>query len=191
MRILKFFIFSTYTLFASGAVAGPFGLEMGASVKELDVAGSGFKLSLNSVPNPHPLFTNYSIWHSIETGVCRILAISKISENDRYGEDVKSTFSRVRKALEEKYGDAKTVDYLKSGALWKETDEWVMAIRQNERTYAALWESPSDQNGEAYSLIQLWVEATSSDTSFTVLEYRSIEFDLCNNSIEAKQDSSF
>lgn len=171
--------------------AGPFGVEMGADIDNLDVGEEGFKPSLNSVPKPHPLFREYAVWHSNETGVCRIMAISNISENDRYGDDVRSSFSRVKRALEKKYGEGEAVEYLRSGALWDEPDEWVMAIHQSERTHAYVWNDVSSDDGDAFSLIQLWIEAVSSDTAFVILEYRSPDFDACNDSIEASQNSAF
>ncbi len=46
------------------------------------------------------------------TGICRVLAISKIEDNDRYGTTIRVKFKRVHTALSNVYGVGKSIDFL-------------------------------------------------------------------------------
>ncbi|WP_162620538.1 hypothetical protein [Limimaricola cinnabarinus] len=177
-------------LVASGVAAGPFGIEMGGSASDLDLAEEGNKPSLNQAPNPHPLFKEYAVWHTEGLGICRVVAISEPYGNDRYGSGVKRDFERVSEALSQKYGSGNRVDFLKSGALWDEPQDWVMSLRQNERTFGQEWSSV-ESDGEAYDYIQLWVDGVSSDTTLLILEYRGKDFNDCVVEIDGQQDTVF
>lgn len=190
--MLRAMVAIIYIIFqSSAALSGPFGLEMGDTIDNLDAVDSkNPKTALNSVPNPHPLFQHYSIWHSRNIGVCRIVGISKLYENDRYGSKVQSDFDRIKSAMASKYGDGEKIAFLRSGAIWRDLDEFVMSLHQNERTYAHVWEPAKSSDGEEYGIIQLYIEGMSSNAAVMVLEYRSNEFEECNQEIESSADSA-
>lgn len=181
--------FGLFFAFSLSAAAGPFGIEMGQPLSELDVREEGPKPFLNSVPNPHPDFELYAVWASEETGVCSIVAISKEYTNDKYGDDIRDAITRFTKAFDKKYGPHKTVDLLRSGALWDGPDEWVMSIRQSERFFGAYWEKP--QNAPDLSHIEIQVIALNSDDSVIKLFYQSDKFSQCEAAIAAEANSSF
>lgn len=170
-------------------MAGPFGIDMGSSINTHDVAKTESKFTFNSVPSPHPLFVEYSGWQTTNTGVCRVLAISKTYENDAFGSNLRSDFERITDALNAKYGRGEKIDILRTGSIWDEPRDWVMSIRQNERTYAYSWSDPSSEDGD-YSLIQMWVVGLSGSDSVMILEYRAAFFEECSDLIEAEADSS-
>lgn len=179
-----------YVFFALSAVAGPFGLEMGSKIETLDVEKNESKFTFSSVPKPHPIFKTYSGWQVTSTGLCRVIGISDPFENDSYGQNVREAFDKVKAALSEKYGIARNIESLRSDSIWNEPRDWVMSLKQSERTHAADWEN-AKSSSEKYSIIQLWVVGTSMDSSLLVLEYRSSDFDECVKEIETGQNDSF
>ena len=178
-------------LVANAAFAGPFGIEMGAGIENYEVKEPGPKPMLLSVPKPHPLFEHYAVWHSTATGICRVIGISEPFRNDRYGEELRTQFGRVRAALDAKYGNSETIDMLKPGALWTEPDDWVMAIRQNERMFGAYWPDPDPVQSDDLGYIELVVSTLSSDTAYMVLRYDTTTFEDCERAIAERQESAF
>lgn len=170
-------------------LAGPFGINMGDPIEKYEVAEQGFKPMLSTVPKPHPMFDTYSLWYSPSFGVCRVVAFSEFNKNDRYGDQTRQDFKKIKDALSAKYGAGREIEYMQQGAIWTEANEWVMSIRQNERTYAHDWPDVMD-GAEKYKLIQLWVVAVSSDSSAIVLEYQSEKIDACSAEIDAGENGS-
>ena len=184
--------FATAVLLISlgAANAGPFGVDMGAPIERLDVEKVENKFSFRSVPKPHPLFSVYSGWQTAKHGVCRVVAISDTIENDSFGSEVRDRFDQIKLALSQKYGEARVIEGLQPGSIWDEPRDWTMSIFQNERMHAADWES-AKADGEAYSLIQMWIVGFSSSDSAIALEYRSTNFDDCSAEIEAELNEAF
>lgn len=188
MRILA--LTTAFVFMCQAAHAeGPFGITMGSQIASLDTSETGPKVTLNSVPKPHPQFDMYSVWNSDETGVCLILAFSTMFENDRSGRNIRISFDKFAEALDKKYGNRTKYDQ-HFGGIWKESDEWVMSIRQNERVFGAAWETPP-ADAENIAHVEMQVLALSSDTSVIKLIYQSTEFDACEKAIDAGADSSF
>ena len=191
--IIRILIYAFFTFFITNAYAGPFGINMGQPLSELDVADkdfNGFRAFLRSVPKPHAEFEGYAVLVSDERGVCSIAAFSKNYDNDKYGITIRNTISSLADALDKKYGSHRLVDNLLSGALWKNPEDWVMAIFQNERNYTYYWENPQVSNGENLSEIQLSAEAFSQDTSRILLRYHSKDYDKCKSEIDATENDS-
>ena len=126
------------------------------------------------------------IWYSLAS-----VKISKPFENDRYGHGIRSWMDGIRSALNGKYGASDDFGFLRPGALWKEPQDWVMAVRQNERQHGFAWKDATAGEDEDFALIQFWVEATSSRESFAILEYRGRNFDACVAAIQAEENSAF
>lgn len=177
--------------FSLSAQAGPFGLEMGQPLSELDVKSSGPKVRLNSVPKPHPDFTTYGVWASDKTGVCKIKAFSESFDDDKYGNSVRDAMLRYVDAFDEKYGSHEKVDFLRDGALWSGPGEWVMAIKQNERVYGFYWNELTHGEEDNLGYIEMIVFPFSSDKAAIGLEYRSKDYDACAAAINAEADDSF
>lgn len=179
--------------FGSSSVfaANPFGIEMSMSVSQLDVKDSGNRPFLNSVPNPHPLFEVYGVWASDVTGVCAVIAMSDIFENDSFGLNVRSKFEDISAALSAVYGEATRIDYLFPNALWNEPDEWVMAIRQNERFFADNFENVAEtEQGSNLSSLEINVAAFSQNSTIIRIVYKFENFEECEAAIAAEENSS-
>lgn len=178
-------------MFGTGALAddGAFGLHIGQPLTELDTGEPGPRPALKSVPKPHPAFKKYSAWGSNETGVCILMAFSKTYENDRYGQKIRADFEKFVKAISGKYGSGELIDFRRSGGIWKDADEWVMAIKQNELTYAYSWDSP--KNTDEFGYIELRIHAIRSDDSVLKMMYKGKNASKCISEIEAEENDSF
>lgn len=176
--------------FATDASAQAFGVEKGTQLDNLEGVQElqPFYYAIE-VPKPHSEFLGYSAFATPETGVCKVLGISKQYENDRYGADVRRAYSTLHGALEGIYGAHINFDFIKYGALWDDADEWVMSIRQNERFYSDFWNEESEANlSEGLLSISLKVKAASSDTSYILLTYEFDNFDECSRIMQSKNE---
>lgn len=174
------------------AVSGPFGIDMGTPLSNLESTEQGNKIVLDSVPNPHPDFDTYVAWGANSTGTCLVMAISSFFENDAYGTKVRSSYEKFKSALTAKYGPPiLSVDRLAVGALWDEPRDWVMAIKQNERFYGDSWELVEPETHEGISGIEMQIVALTSNASAIKLFYKFENFDACEAAMEAEANSSF
>lgn len=191
MRLLKRYLpgmaAALLLLSAPANAAQVFGIDKGTPVSDVNVIkdlGEGYYII--EVPKTVSFFETYVTFATENTGVCMLRGLGKDHERDGYGIDVREDFDKIRSALDKKYGKSELYSGLRSGAIWDEVDEWVMAIRQNERYHQAAWE-PEDVEGIVDILLD--VNATSSNDSYISLQYRFDNIDSCLADIE-NEDSS-
>lgn len=182
------------TPMSSIAFSGPFGLEMGMTVKEL---GSGFSeeqpgLYLSStVPNPHSAFEAYVAKVGPKTGLCWIKAIGKDINANSYGTSLKSAFDDMRSRLSNTYGGSELFDVLLPGALWDDPDEYMMSLVQGERFLMASWDDSTDANlPENMTDLSLLASATNRSTGYLAIEYTFVNEAECEANINASEDSA-
>jgi len=164
-------------------MAGPFGLDKGQTKSSLDIddpTEPSQVYTLRSVPKPHPAFRNYFAAVGEQSGLCRINAATETFDNDKYGSEARSKVEEIGAQLANVYGKSKSLDFIRSDGIWKGDDEWVMSIKQNERTYAKLWDAQSGAKlKDGLTRIGLIVRAASADEAFVVLEYDFDNIDAC------------
>lgn len=178
-------------LFASALVpiaakAGPFGTEMGDDIKKFSAVTEikPYIYSVNELPKTHSAFESYTLKSHPTTGLCQVAGFSSNFENDRYGENVRASFSQLREQLNSIYGQSQLFDYLNSGALWKGKNEWVMAISKNERQYQAAWTAEKGKTMKDNVVeVLLTVKAVGSDSARFVLQYRYSNIEDCDKAI--------
>lgn len=127
---------------ATNAMAGPFGLDMGMTLKDIGgkpekVANGKYRLS--SVPKPHSAFEAYIVQVSPKGGLCWIKAIGKDVPTSAYGIELKSAFNDMKGKLEKAYGKHETIDLLMTGSIWNEPNDFMMAMIKKERILLAVW----------------------------------------------------
>jgi hypothetical protein len=175
-------------VFSGTAMAGPFGVTMGKPVAIYAGRPSTVKgVYKVTAPQPYSEFESYSVVATASSGVCKIWGIGRDHSNDRYGTDVRSAYDRLKSILDSKYGKSEEFSYLKSGALWKDSNEWVMSIRQKERTVITFWsvkDGPPLPDGLVS--ISLEIKATSSDTAYIDLTYEFENFKSCKTTLSAQ-----
>lgn len=195
--MVKFFVFLTTALGAACSPVliekaaaqtapvegGAFGLEAGQPISSLKILKNVEKnVYVVTVPRPNREFETYIAFATNKHGLCKIFAAGKSYENDRYGSETQSVFSKFKSVLIQKYGKSKDYDFLKYGALWKDSNEWVMSLKQNERSLESFW-SRSEVIPWPNSLknINLSAKATSSDSSYITLAYEFTNFEKCKS----------
>ena len=187
-------LFLLSILFVTEALAGPFGLEKGMSLK--DIGGKPEKVShglykLSSVSKPHSAFEAYVVRIAPKGGLYWIKAIGKEIATSTYGMELKSAFSEMEKKLGATYGKHKTMDFLMPGSIWNEPNDWMMGLIKKERVLAAIWEKskgsslPSDIES-----IVLFVKPTNRDKGYIAIEYSFINKNTCEAKLAAQEDDA-
>lgn len=169
--------------------AGPFGINKGQPIGSLKGLrrGDGDGVYTILVPLPNAEFEAYGVLATPEDGVCRVWGMGRDHPHDRYGMSVRSAFDTLRAALTTKYHIGRISNYLKPDALFKEDNEWVMAIKQNERVYASYWNSDNSNDlGQGISIISLEIKASFSDNAYLELDYMFDNFESCEAHLATK-----
>jgi len=162
--------------------AQAFGVNMGDPVSKY-----GGKLTQHgkhqyriTVPLPNKEFESYLAYATPETGICKVSGIGRNYENDDYGTDVRVAYGNLRAALTAKYGNAKSFDFIVSGALWDEPREFVWSILKDERSISSYWDRDEGSNiPPNIAIIGLRVKAVSSRATYISLGYEFTNMDRC------------
>ena len=193
MNSIKFWGLLLMFAFSREVIAGPFGLSQGMPLSSLKVVR---KLSDGmysiTVPNPNSGFEIYTAVLTPQDGLCKIVALGKDFDNDRYGSSAREKYAELKEFLDQKYGEGQTFDFIKNGALWDSSDEWVMSIKQNERTYVTFYitDKLPQKLPDYLKGIKLEVDALSSSTSYVRLGYEFANIDTCLKRIKSSDNES-
>jgi hypothetical protein len=143
-------------------------------------------------PNKNNLFESYVVRIHNTYGVYMIKAIGKNIETNGYGIGVKTAFDQLLASIERTYGKYKKTDELLRGSIWNDPDDWMMALRRNERFLFASWdrEIGSTLSPDLKS-IAIAAAALSSSRGYVSLDYYSINYDTVNEEKKTSQDSVF
>ena len=77
----------------------------------------------------------------LKTGLCRIRAVTPVIPDSGYGDNTKREYASLKEALSRRYGLGKEIEYLRSGALWRESNEWMWSLYDKERVQSVLWDA--------------------------------------------------
>lgn len=186
--------------FTLNAFAGPFGLHFGMSKKQLETAtGGNFKSNgveglykSISVPLPNSSFEMYTFVITEKHGLCKITAVGKNIQTNSFGNQVISEFQAIETALIKKYGKNKNFNYLKSGSIWKDSNDWMMGLLKEERELVSFWDEEESGHKlvDGINAIQLKAHALNSGTGFLKLVYESTAYTDCAESIRSVSNSS-
>lgn len=175
-----------------GLIAGPFGLKMGMGIDEIDkdaIEISPGLYRLSKIPKPHSAFETYAVKIGPLSGLCWIKAIGKDIETSVYGTALKSEFEELNAKITKVYGTGDTTDMLLTGSIWNEPNDFMMALRKNERLLFTVWENP--KNLEKIVQVGLLASATGSDTGHVSLEYSFENKERAEQEISALEDDVF
>ena len=181
-------------LFVQSAIAGPFGLEMGMSIKKIDPKAkevSPGMYTTSKVPKPHSAFENYVVQVGKKNGLCWIKAIGKDISTSSYGIELKSAFSSMSEKLSKTYGKNETTDLLMPGSIWKEPNEFIMAMIKKERFLMAIWDKEKGSKLKG-NLKQIGLIAKPGGRSKGYLshEYSFLNSEACDKEIAAQEDDA-
>ena len=90
-------------------------------------------------PKPHPSFAIYGVEISKNYGVIAIIASSKDITTSVYGEAIRNEFDKIKNQISISYGQSKDYDLVKTGSIWDEPKDWMMALLKEERALGAFW----------------------------------------------------
>ena len=132
---------------------GPFGFEAEMSLEEVKrmvgeenverVEKDNFRVKV--IPRPHPLFKSYTLTVCLKRGIVGLEAISKPIHTSIYGIELKREFERIKKAVSGIYGEYDELDFLMSGSIWNEPQDYMMGLLRRERVLIATWPKDVDQ----------------------------------------------
>jgi hypothetical protein len=169
------------------ARTGPFGLQMGMTEAELRTAVPGIEpgkepamLVARSVPKAHSAFDSYLFTLTKSTGLCKVTGVGVDIEMNSFGSQINSAFKSIEEALVEKYGAvADRYDYLQSGSIWNEPEDWAMALYKEERRLASVWTFSPARTEDGLQAILLKASALSPSKGYVSLFYEFSNFDQC------------
>ena len=178
------------------AIAGPFGLEKGMSLKDIGGQSQQSKAVpgqylLSKVPKPHPAFEGYVIKLAPKAGLCHIRAVGKDIKTSSYGLELKNAFNAMEKKLEGTYKKHETADVLLPGSIWSEPNDWMMGLAKKERFLIAEWSArvrstlPTDLEE-----ISLQVNPLDGNTGYIEVNYLFTNIDACEEELAAKEDGA-
>jgi hypothetical protein len=161
---------------------GPFGFEPGMTkARVLELVGKEAvrkddedSLVLTTAPQPHTVFETYVLLFSPQKGLVKILAVSKDIRTSVYGDEVKQSFSDISDALAKAYGTGQKYDYLRTGSIWNEAEDWMMGLLKQERVLASVW-TFDPPRGQILS-IGLEAGALSREGGYLHLSYEFVGF---------------
>lgn len=161
---------------------GPFGLSMGLSKAQIErltggplkpVAGQSDGYETTKVPRGLDGIESYVLNILPKAGLCRILAIGVDINTSSHGVEVKAAFDRLAGLLDAAYGKHTTYDFLRSGSIWDEPEDWMAGLMRNERVLQAAWdvaEGSTMKNG--VSEILLDAHGLRSDRGYLNIQYK-------------------
>lgn len=195
MYISKIFLLSFLYIFSSSfVIAGPFGLEMGMSLK--DIGGKTKEIKkciyvISSVPKPHSFFDAYVVTVGQKTGLCMVKAVTKNFHTNVYGFEIKSAFKDFLQKIESKYGKYNLMDNLLPGSIWNDEKDWMTSLKKNERSLTAFWEKEYGSNlTDNIQSIMLAARAVNDNSGFITVEYYFTNNDECEKEISSVEDKS-
>lgn len=176
------------------AAAGPLGLEMGMPLTALHSkaklkSDAPHQFSTPALPDGHPDFDDYRMVVKPQHGLCKLTAWTPTIRTSAYGTELLSAFDRYFKVLVAKYGIAKRFDFLRSGSIWNEGNDWMMALRKKERTLAAYWTDKELALPDSLAAIKVEAYASGTDTGMISIGYEFKNASDCIDWIQSNKDS--
>lgn len=171
--------------------SAPFGFSMGMSLDDLTEACDGVEPEhieddcYYVFPvKKHPLFKHYLAFVDDDEGLYLIRAVSDDISTNRYGTEIQNAFSEIKERISKTYGRPRIIDEIESDCVFKDDRDWLRALAEGSRTYAAIWES-SAKNELKDDLNNVSIYASAEDypqTGWIILEYEY-------NNMQAVQDA--
>lgn len=156
-------------------MTGPFGLSIGLKKDEINgklTEIKPFVFQTEHVPKKHSSFENYVLKIGPKSGLSWIKAIGKSIQTNDFGISVKASFEEMKDKLAKKYGQPEEYDFLLTGSIWNEPNDWMNGIINGERSLVASWKSSSTQT-LPNNLESIFLGAQAEDTSsgYLIIEY--------------------
>lgn len=192
MKTFLLVLASISILFAQAA-DGPFGIAFGTPLSKLNATQDGEVYNVVP-PKPHPAFEGYMVRATPEHGVYWIKAYTDIVYTPVYGDGLRRKTDEIADQIESVYGTCtQKFDFLRSGSIWDEPEDWMAGLNKKERYYLYSWDAE-----KAPALIPRKIEslqvaamALANDKGVVLIEYTGTSYDAAVKSIAEKQKNAF
>ncbi len=179
----------------SGSIlAGPFGLEMGMTLDQIDKNAKMLapgKYQTKLVPKPHSSFEYYILQISPKTGLCWIKAVGNDLKVNTYGHALQTAFDEMRQRLGTIYGSSELTDRLLPGSIWNEPKDWMPGLVKNERILIAKWNKPKNDSLKGdVDIVVLAAKANKRESGYLAVDYHFKNEANCDKEIDAQADDS-
>jgi hypothetical protein len=174
---------------------GPFGVQMGMSVKKLvncsKVPGRSF-YDCATLPKTHSAFGSYIVKAIEPVGVCWVKAIGNEIENDAYGTKLRDSVDQLADQLGLTYGSEKKEkwDRLLTGSRWKDSDDWMMGLYKEERMYAFFWQFERPEKNDVKELA-VFAVGTGPGSGRADVEFTFANKTQCEDAIKSQEAQAF
>lgn len=172
---------------------GPFGVSPGDEPAKFPACQqTGGDWICGSLPGGHEAIDEYRLIAAPGSGVCEVVAYGRIAD-DPGGAKTRKLVDRLAQQTRLKYGNRfRKFDTLYVGANLDKPQEWLTAVKADQRTYSYWW-TPSTgftpTNGAAVIKIEA---AGESDTVGAVkVVFRLENHETCYESILAQESASY
>ncbi len=164
--------------------AGPFGFERGITKDQVvKLVGESAVtkvtkgsteditiVTINTAPKPHPDIREYLLLFSSKDGLLKLAASGKAIRTNGFGSELHDAFIELRDAVAGVYGTPKTHDFLRSGSIWKEREDWMMGLLKQERYLIAFWDPPPALPNQIAN-IEVEAVAVSTEAGYVAIRY--------------------
>lgn len=170
--------------------AGPFGMEFGWSLEELEESGAyveymntqqNVKGYLVVPPQPHSELPFYAVFIDDEYGIYLIRAISNICYSEY---SIRFSYDMLKSQLTSAYGNPEEIDEISWNSNWDGSENFIKSILYGDRALAAAWFPSHEENGAED--IYLFVMPNNENEAVIYLEYYSWDYD----AVETKFNNS-
>jgi hypothetical protein len=178
--------------------AGPFGFEPTMTLADLEKFGpvkngpGAHVYETDAAPKPHPKFESFFLVLSPSSKLLvKVGGIGKTIQTNGYGFALKSAFEEIETALVTKYGKGKGTDALLPGSIWKDSGDWMMALRKKERRLSRLWtRSNGDTLPDGVDTIALKANALSTESGYLDLAVEYVGFEAAAKEMKNAEDDA-
>ena len=133
-------------------LSGPFGYEMGQAISGEPDGQSNDGLLYQESPKEFAGWEWVVAYYTPQTGVCFVKAFKLVEDGDAYGFGHRKAADSLVETLTKKYGAFDKADFLMTGSIWYEPNEWLMGISKGERVYAYYKEGAIEGNLESINV---------------------------------------
>ena len=182
-------ILAVAVLWGISAWTGPFGVEMGQPVEGTETAEGGLPYENLDPPSG---FVSLSVYGTAKSGACQVRVLKAVENADSHGQSLRSAVGQIENTLTGKYGNpTNDFDFLHTGSIWKDPEDWMMGLYRNERTLSRFWTALDSTQYAGVAAISLQAKATSSRTGVVVLTYQLANYESCTSEAKAAHAEQF
>ena len=161
--------------------AGPFGMEFGWSLEELEESGvytwmpdkQGSVTSYYANPSKsHSMLSYYIVFIDDEYGLVEVRALS----DECYSEyQIRNVYDMLKPQLSSVYGEPEEIDEISWNSDWDGPENFIRAMLYGDRVLISMWYPEPSENG--VERVFLGVLPNDEYSAYVAVEYYSKDFD--------------